>query len=438
MSNRTARPGLLKNTRLNFIDGGISLAAAAIVSILLARGLGPTRFGLYALTMSLVTFAYLFARFGISGTVQRYVAELDARKDRRGAAAIVGHGVRLGLIMGAIGALLLAAAAIPLSLFFRHDELRGYLLLGAAMLLPMVLMQILTNVVSGLQQFRYLVNVNLLTSPLWVIACAVAIWAGAGVAGVLVVSLLIDVLSVVLLAWWVIREIGIDVRAALPVELRSRVVRYNISLAVLLLLDAVVWQRSEVVFLGRFQAATQVSFYAVPFALTERVTELIPGAILGVLLPGLAYAQAATDPEQFRMVLRQALRYLALVTVPIVAIGIPLAPLAIRIAYGPAYQPAAIVFQILLISILFGVLGQASRNALLARESQSFLLKTGAVAAAASIALDIALIPHFGAIGAAIANTAVQAGWALAIFAPLVLVLRRRPAIAVPEVLSKA
>ena len=438
MSVTASRPTLLKRTRLNFVDGAISLAAAAVVSILLARGLGPARFGLYALTMSVVTFAFLFARFGISGTVQRYVAELDGLGGRRDASAIAGHGIWLGLISGAAGSLLLAAAAVPISAFFRHEELRAYLLVGTAMLLPMVLLRILRNVISGLQEYRYLVQMNLITSPLWVLGCGLAIWRGAGVMGVLVVSLLVDLMSLFFAGWWVVRHLGIDLGAPIPRGLRSRFLRYNLSLAILLLLDAVVWQRSEVVFLGRFQPASQVTFYAVPFALTERVTDLIPGAILGVLLPGLAYAQAATDPEQFRLVFRQALRYLALVTLPIVVVGIPIAPIAIRLLYGPAFEPAALVFQILLVSVLFGVLGQAARNALLARESQSFLLKTGAVAAAASIGLDFALIPHFGAIGAAVANTAVQAGWALAIFVPLFLALRRRQAIALPEVLSKA
>ena len=417
MTISPSRPSLLKSTRLNFFDGAISLTAAALVSVLLARGLGPTRFGLYALTMSVVTFAFLFARFGISGTVRRYVAELDGVQDQRGASAIAGHGIRLGLLSGAAGSLLLAIAAIPLSAFFRHEELRAYLLLGAVMLLPMVLLRILRNVVSGFQQYRYLVLMNLVTSPLWVLGCGLAVWRGAGVMGVLAVTLLMDLVSLVLLAWWVTQHLGIDLRAPLPEGLRSRVIRYNVSLAILLLLEAVVWQRSEVLFLGRFQPASQISFYAVPFALTERVTDLIPGAILGVLLPGLAYAQAAADPEQFRQVFRQALRYLGLATLPLVAIGIPLAPVAIRLLYGPGFEPAAVVFQILLVSVLFGVLGQAARNALLVRESQSFLLKTGAVAAVASIVLDFVLIPQFGAIGAAIANTAVQAGWALAIFA---------------------
>ena len=49
---------------------------------------------------------------------------------------------------------------------------------------------VLRNVVSGLQQYRYLVKINLVTSPLWVLGCGMAIWRGTGVMGVLAVTLL--------------------------------------------------------------------------------------------------------------------------------------------------------------------------------------------------------------------------------------------------------
>ena len=195
--------------------------------------------------------------------------------------------------------------------------------------------------------------------------------------------------------------------------------RYNVALAALILLDVIVWQRSELLFLGRLSTAAQVSFYAVPFALTERVTDLIPGAVLGVLLPGLAYAQASSDPTRFAAVFGQAMRYLTFLTLPIVVVGIVLAPYVIGILYGPSFAPATTVLRILLISVAFGVIGQASRSALLGMEAQGRLLKTGAVAAVLSIVLDLVLIPRWGATGAAIANTIVQGTWALTIFLPL-------------------
>lgn len=413
------RPGLARNTAVNFADGVITLASALAVSIVLARKLLPEGFGVYALTMSIVMFTLLFARLGISSTVRRYVAELDGKNDLGLASAVLGRALRFGLVSGALATVALALLALPLAAFFHQVALRTDLLIGAAMLLPMVIVGILRAVTAGLQRYGSLLRLGLLTSPIWVAGCVFAVWRGWGVPGVLLVTLAIEIVNVAAFGAWTVRTLGIQWRAPLPRDLRLRIQRYNIALGILILLNAVVWQRSEILFLGRFQGVAQVSFYAVPFALTERVVDLLPGAILGVLLPGLSFARGAADTGRFSAVLSDALRYLAMLTLPICLFGIPLAPALIRLLYGEQFGGAVIVLQILLVSVVFGVLGQASRSALLGLERQGYLLKTGAVAAAASVILDLLLIPRGGAIGAAIANTVVQAGWALAIFAPL-------------------
>ena len=411
-------PTLYRATSLNFLDGGVTLTSALIVSVLLARALGPNRFGLYALVMSIVMVALLLARLGISGTVRRFVAELHARGDRATATTVVGRGLRLGFMSGLAGTALLALAAAPLAAFFRHAELQGYLLLGAAMVLPMVLLGVLRSVAGGYQQYRYLLSLNAITSPLWVLGCVAAIWSGAGVAGVLIASLAIDIAQVAAVGWWVATNVGIAWRARLPDGIASRLARYNTTLAALIILNAIVWERSEILFLGRFSAAGQVALYAVPFALTEKLVDLIPGALLGVLVPSFTFAHSA-DPARFGAAFSDALRYLAMLTLPICLFGIPLAPAVVQLLYGTSYAGAVVVLQILLVSIIFGVLGQASRSALLGLESPSWLLKTGVAAAVISIALDFVLIPRYGAVGAAIANTAVQGFWALTILAPL-------------------
>ncbi len=381
--------------------------------------LGPDRFGLYSLVMSIVTFSCLFARLGINETVRRYVAELDGRGQRAVAAIVAGRSLQIGLVSAGTAAVLLALAAAPLAAFFHHAELRAYLLLGAATVAPMMATGLLRSVLRGIQQYHYFVRMNLATSPLWLVATTLVVWRGGGIAAVLAVGLLIQLLNLAALGWWTGREVGIRWRAPLPAPLRARLLHYNLVLAVLLLLNAIVWQRSELLFLGRLQDAEQVAFYALPFALTERLTSLLPGALLGVLLPGLTYLQGAGDPARFTAALSDALRYLAMLTLPVCLFGIPLAPAVIAILYGPRFSQAALVLQLLLVAMIFGVLGQASSSALLGLEAQGWLLKTGVIAAVVNLALDLALIPRWGAVGAALANTAAQAGWALAAFAPL-------------------
>ena len=134
------------------------------------------------------------------------------------------------------------------------------------MVLPMVLLGVLRNVVNGFQQYRYLLILNLVASPLWVIGCVAAIASGAGVAGVLLATLIIDLLQLAAVGRWVIAKVGISWRGPLPEGLRGRLMRYNATLAVLIVLNAIVWERSELLFLGRFHGPEQVAFYALPFA----------------------------------------------------------------------------------------------------------------------------------------------------------------------------
>jgi O-antigen/teichoic acid export membrane protein len=311
-------------------------------------------------------------------------------------------------------------AAGPLSGFFHHSELGGYLLIGAASLLPTAAASVLRNLQRGLQHWRALLWLNLATSPVWVAGCALALWSGAGIAGVLVVGIAVEIIGLVVLAIWATRDTGWPrLRTPLPADLRSRVLRYNLGLAVLVVMNVIVWQRSELLFLGRFNGPEQVAYYAVPFSLTQRLTEVLPGAVLGVLLPSLSFAYGAADPARFGEILSSAARYLAMLALPNCAFGIPLAGAAIRLLYGPAYLSAVPVLQILLAASIFGVAGQAASAALLGMEQQSWVLKTGVAAVALSLALDFLLIPRWGAIGAAIANGVTQASWAVAVSAPL-------------------
>lgn len=411
------RPSLGASSVLNFTDGAISLLSALAVSVMLARTLHPQGFGVYALVMSIVSFAYLFARAGIPGTVRRYAAELDGRGDRHLIGLVAGNGLRNAAVIALAAGVLLALAAAPLSAFFGEPSLRAYLLIGAGLVVPMVPLSVLRGLLGGLQQYRYLMLVNLCTSPAWLAGCGIALVSGGGIAGVLLVTLAVEVLNLVLLSVKAVQLVTFAYEFRLASDLGRRVRRYNVTLAALILLDLIVWQRSELLFLGRLSTATQVSFYAVPFALTERVADLIPGAVLGVLLPALAFASA--DGARVRAVFGDALRHLAILTVPIVIGGIAVAPFAMSLLYGPGFEPAAVVLQILFVSVMFGVLGQASRSMLLALPGERWLLKTGIVAAAMSVLLDLALIPRWGALGAAVANTTVQAAWSLTMFLPL-------------------
>src|SRR5207249_873020 len=172
-------------------------------------------------------------------------------------------------------------------------------------------------------------------------------------------------------------------------------------------------------FLGRLSRPEQVAYYAIPFSLTGRASDLIPGALLGVLLPGLSHAHGFSGVSRFEEMLNQALRYLGVLTLPICLFGLAASPLIIHLLYGATFNPAVPVLEVLFVTAIFAVLSQAMSSALLGAEAPGYLLKIGLGAVVLSVAVDLLLIPRWGALGAAVAKTFVQASWAMAALFPL-------------------
>ena len=181
-------PTLVRGSILNFADLAVSVVAAIAVSVVVARSLGPDLFGLYSLVMSVVSFTFLVARFGINDTLNRYVAELLGRGERSTAAVLALRGLVVAVLVAEFALPAAATVGTP-GRVFRAPQIRSYLVLGALTLVPMIAVGILRAVLRGLQRWRYFVQLNLATSPLWVLACWAVLWRGSGVAGLLIVGL---------------------------------------------------------------------------------------------------------------------------------------------------------------------------------------------------------------------------------------------------------
>lgn len=85
-----------------------------------------------------------------------------------------------------------------------------------------------------------------------------------------------------------------------------------------------------------------------------------------------------------------------------------LAPLMIRILYGSEYISSIAVLQVLTWYCTFSYLGGARDIWILAEQKQKHLLTINAVGAVMNIALNAVLIPRFQAVGAAIASVLTQ------------------------------
>jgi O-antigen/teichoic acid export membrane protein len=136
---------------------------------------------------------------------------------------------------------------------------------------------------------------------------------------------------------------------------------------------------------------------------------LLPGAIAGVLLPQIAVLYAGRGRLQdVSPTYQRAVRYLALVSLPLGGVGVVLARPAVALAYGDGYEPMVPVLQVLVAAGTVGAIAAAASSLLYGIGRQNFILVALIGLAVLNLALDFVMIPRYAALGAAIAKGVAQ------------------------------
>ena len=134
----------------------------------------------------------------------------------------------------------------------------------------------------------------------------------------------------------------------------------------------------------------------------------IPAVFSSLLIPYFSEIHGQKDSKRLEIGYINSTRYLALISFPIGIGGAVISAPLIELAYGKEYLSAVIPAQMILIFNAFGAVSRASSSILYGTEEQSFILKWGSIVAISNILLDLIMIPKYGAVGAAIANSSAQ------------------------------
>ena len=128
-----------------------------------------------------------------------------------------------------------------------------------------------------------------MTVQIVVVSAALALGAGIlGLVGVIACTL-------VLSCWLVHRSAGAVYPApprAVPAPQRTDVRHYIVAFSAMAVLDAVVWDRSEVFFLGLWGTAHDIAYYSLAFGLASR-SMILPEIAVGALLPAFSALHGA-------------------------------------------------------------------------------------------------------------------------------------------------
>ncbi len=394
---------LIKNSGFNFTNLAITSIASFLVSVVIARTLHPTEAGIYFYLVWLIGTLSLIINLGLPNTLTRFISEAQSRSDRtllqtllsRASVFTIGWGVLVSLIVLGL------APVLPL-----QESARPYLWIIPLASISLALSTTFGSVVLGLQKIKYLALAALVSQPLLVISLYFLAQV-ANLTGLILVTGASYLVTAFILYWSFRTDMSWPTKAW--DETKRRFISYAKTVSAITFIDAIVWQRSEVLFLGVLSGSEAVAYYAVAFGLAATAMKLVPGAFSGILMPAITETYLTEETWVLRRRFWRSTGLLLALVIPMVVAGYFLAPLVIPLLYGHNYQPVIDVFRIVLLGGGFGAVASVAATVFYGTERPNFILKFGVMVALINIGLDFFLINQYGLVGAAWANTISQA-----------------------------
>jgi O-antigen/teichoic acid export membrane protein len=405
------RRALVRNTAWYGLVTVLGLGSGLLMSIVLARGLGPALMGDYSFLLWALRLLTAIATLGWALATARYTAEACGRGERERAWGFVRYFMRRQVVTTAV----VVAAVAALVLTEVEPRLRLPLLVVAVMLVPATVEGIYSHAVFGAQRFDLMTRTSTVKMTLHLLASIVVVALGFDILGLIVGLALGSTVSCFLQRARAREVLGGAALEPAPAERRD-VRGYVASLSAVAILEALVRDRSEIFFLRLYTTPEEIAYYSLAFGLATRVM-VLPEIAVGALLPAFSALHGRGDGDEFRRVYATAMRYVALAGAPVAALVAALAPGVVHWLYGAAYLPVARLLAVLALVATLGALRKVAASALQAAGDRHRALTATGVAVAVNVALAYLVIPAHGTAGALVANTAAQAvasAWAFA------------------------
>ncbi len=405
----------------------MDMVASFVLTILIARHLGPERYGVYTFAIWIGYLVVGFANIGIKNAIIKFIAETHSR-DVAGEAAAVWGKLRKMQLVSLLITLVIFALLVPLVFAPRiapaYQLALWFALLGSA---AKALHIFYMSFAKGIERFKAIAMVSLWVTPINVALVAIGVATGQDIVTFAAIYAVVSVLNIGLMVF-VLRQ---DLRLGQPTPLRptlnQRINRHVIYMSLLALVSYLAMHRLEVFFLSIYASTEDIGFFNLAYSLAAWAPNLLPGLLDFLLLPLMAKTFAAA-PDRLAARLEASVRYKLILSMPIALIGAYYAPTIIDVLYGADYLPAVLPLQLFMLLVISNAFGGPATAYLVASDHQKITLYLSLGAAILNIALDLLLIPKFGLAGAVFATLLSMLGKELSLLTAAMILSKAAPA----------
>lgn len=390
---------ILKSTALIGGSSVVTVLFSVIRNKAMALLLGPAGVGLIGLYSSVADIAYAIAGLGIQASGVRQIAEAVGTGDTERVARTATVLRRTSVVLGLLGALLLAVLAHPIATFTFGDPhyASGILLLSAAILFRLVA-DGQTALIQGMRDIRTLARINVFAAFFSTVISIPLIYF-LGTAGI-AVSLVAVAAASLVTCWWYGRKMRIATRSTSALRVRweaSALLKLGfvfmisgfLTLGAAYAIRIIVLQAEGITAAGLYQAAWTLGGLYASFILQAMGTDFYPRLT----------AVANDDTECNRLVNEQAQISMLLAGPGLIA-TLTAAPLVIGLLYSPEFYGAVALLRWICLGMILRIISWPMGFIVLAKGAKGAFFWTEVAATTVHVGLAWLLVGVFGSVGA--------------------------------------
>jgi len=384
---------LAKNSLASFLTQISTPLTSFILVFFIARRFGSGFLGEYSVSLSMYYIFQAVSSFGINLLITREVAQDNSKANN-----YIINGSFLAVIFSTVAA---STMCLSVHLVTNANLVKQSVYILSTSLVFFTLAIVYQSICRAFEKLEYITVPNIAANIFKLCLGIFFLYQGYGLITLVIVILGSQIINSIISLYFASRFITtplkkIDLHFCIKTILSLPVFTFIIIISTIRI-------NIDVLFLTNLVGVKEAGFYSAAYKLVN-LFKLGIGCYIMALRPTIFRTFVSSLPA-FKTLCTESIRYLVIIVLPIIAGGMVLADRIIILVYKDSFFPSTGPLYILIWILLFYSINQVIANALIGGNYERKNLKANVFGLAVSIGLNLALIPRFGAIGAAIATS---------------------------------
>jgi len=378
----------LKNMSWAFLGKVYGLIGSFFVGILVARYLGPEKYGVLNYVLSFVVVLAFLANFGIDNILVRDLVKFKENKDKI---------LNTAFSIKIIGAIIVIVITLITSLLIKNDGYTTTLIFLYSLNLIFSSINVLDYYFQSEVKYKYIFWAQIISVTAISILRLFLIYQKLGT-GWFVVSLIFESLFYVGTLLFIFNK-----------QHGQLSLKIDFSLAKKLIMDswpfifttafALIYSKIDQIMIGKMMDNHSLGIYAAGVKLAE-IWYFVPATICGVVLPSIV-STYQTNLILYKNRIKKLLCFIVILTFLFALFEFIFAKFLITITFGSAYLAAAEILRIYTWAGIFIAIMITLNQELVIKNKTKLIMWSSFVGAIANVVLNYIFIPKFGIVGSA-------------------------------------